>query len=29
MDGEAQIITRDRRLIEQFIDPIVSLFRNR
>ena len=29
MDGEAHIITRDRRLIEQFIDPIVSLFRNR
>ena len=29
MDGEAQIITSDRRLIEQFIDPIVSLFRNR
>lgn len=29
MDGEARIITKDRRLIEQFMDPIVSLFRNR
>ena len=29
MDGTAEIITRDRRLIEQFIDPILSLFRNR
>lgn len=29
MDGTAEIITRDRRLIEQFIDPIISLFKNR
>ena len=29
MDGTAEIITKDRRLIEQFIDPIISLFRNR
>ena len=29
MDGTAEIITRDRRLIEQFIDPVLSLFRNR
>ena len=29
MDGEAEIITRDQRLIEHFIEPIISLFRNR
>lgn len=29
MDGTAEIITRDMRLIEQFILPIVSLFKNR
>ena len=29
MDGTAEIITRDRRLIGQFIDPVLSLFRNR
>ena len=29
MDGTAEIITKDRRLIEQFIDPIISLFKNR
>lgn len=28
MDGTADIITNDRRLIEQFIDPILSLFKN-
>lgn len=28
MDGEAEIITRDQRLIEHFIEPIISLFRN-
>ena len=29
MDGEAEIITQDQRLIEHFIEPIRSLFRNR
>lgn len=29
MDGEAEIITRDQRLIEVFIQPIVSLFKNK
>lgn len=29
MDGTAEIITKDRRLIHQFIDPIISLFENR
>lgn len=29
MDGTAEIITRDRRLIGQFIDPVLSLFKNR
>lgn len=29
MDGEAEIITRNQRLIEHFIEPIISLFRNR
>ena len=29
MDGEAEIITRDQRLIEHFIEPVISLFRNR
>ena len=29
MDGEAEIITRDKRLIEYFVEPMLSLFRNR
>jgi hypothetical protein len=29
MDGSAEIITKDMRLIEQFIRPIRSLFANR
>lgn len=29
MDGEAEIITQDQRLISHFIQPIMSLFRNR
>lgn len=29
MDGSAEIVTKDRRLIHQFIDPIISLFENR
>lgn len=29
MDGEAEIITQDQRLITHFIEPIISLFRNR
>ena len=29
MDGTSEIITRDRRLIGQFIDPVLSLFKNR
>ncbi|MBR4821871.1 MAG: HlyD family secretion protein, partial [Bacteroidales bacterium] len=29
MDGSAEIVTEDRRLIEQFILPIRSLFVNR
>lgn len=29
MEGEAEIITRDQRLIEQFLQPIISLFHNR
>lgn len=29
MDGEAEIITQDKRLIEHFIEPIFSFFRNR
>lgn len=29
MDGTAEIITKDRRLIERFTDPIVSLFKNK
>ncbi len=29
MDGSGEIITDDMRLIEQFIRPIVSLFKNR
>lgn len=29
MDGEAEIITQDKRLIDYFVDPLVSLFRNR
>ena len=28
MDGTAEIITEDMRLIEQFVQPIISLFRN-
>lgn len=28
MDGEAEIVTRNQRLIEHFIDPIISLYRN-
>lgn len=28
MDGEAEIITRNQRLIEHFIDPVISIFRN-
>lgn len=29
MDGSAEIITKDKRLIERFTDPIVSLFKNK
>lgn len=29
MDGEAEIITRNQRLIELFLEPIMSLYRNR
>ena len=29
MDGTGEIITEDMRLIEQFIQPVVSLFKNR
>lgn len=29
MDGKAEIVTRDQRLIEHFIEPIISSFRNR
>ena len=29
MDGTGEIITEDMRLIEQFIRPVVSLFKNR
>lgn len=29
MDGTGEIVTEDMRLIEQFIQPIVSLFKNR
>ena len=28
MDGTAEIITEDRRLIMRFIDPVMALFRN-
>ncbi len=28
MDGEAEIITRDQKLIGHFIEPIISLFKN-
>lgn len=28
MDGKAEIVTRDQRLIEYFIEPIISLFKN-
>ena len=28
MEGTAEIITEDMRLIEQFVQPIISLFRN-
>lgn len=29
MDGEAEVITQDQRLIAHFIEPIISLFSNR
>ncbi len=29
MDGSAEIVTEDLRLIERFILPIISLFKNR
>ena len=29
MDGTAEIVTEDMRLIERFIQPVVSLFKNR
>ncbi len=29
MDGTAEIITDDMRLIERFVQPVVSLFKNR
>ena len=29
MDGTAEIITEDMRLISRFVQPIVSLFKNR
>lgn len=29
MDGSAEIVTEDLRLIERFIQPIISLFKNR
>ena len=29
MDGTGEIITEEMRLIEQFIQPVVSLFKNR
>lgn len=29
MDGEGEIVTKDKRLIERFIEPVMSLFRNR
>ena len=29
MQGVAEIITKDRRLIERLIDPLVSIFRER
>jgi hypothetical protein len=29
MDGTGEIVTEDMRLIEQFIQPIISLFKNR
>ena len=28
MDGTAEIITKDRRLIMRFLDPIAALFKN-
>jgi len=28
MDGTAEIITKDTRLIERFVQPIESLFKN-
>lgn len=28
MDGTAEIITEERRLIMRFIDPIITLFKN-
>jgi hypothetical protein len=29
MDGEGEIVTKDKRLIERFIYPVMSLFKNR
>ena len=29
MDGTGEIITEDMRLIEQFVRPVISLFKNR
>ena len=29
MDGTGEIVTEEMRLIEQFIQPVVSLFKNR
>ncbi len=28
MDGKAEIVTRDQRLIDHFVNPIISLYRN-
>ena len=29
MDGTAEVITEDMRLISRFINPIISLFKNK
>ena len=29
MQGNAEIITKDRRLIERLVEPLVSVFRER
>ena len=29
MQGNAEIVTRDRRLIERLVEPLVSIFRER